>query len=79
MLFYQRRTEEKAETTTIPEKLAKIVEADNISFLKEVENNNKKIDYNKVLSALVAQQQKNRQFGPDYKRDFDHDGPPGIF
>ncbi len=80
MLLYQRKTEEKIDPNTLSEKMHKLVEADNISYMKEIENQNKKIDYNKVFSVLAAQHQKNsRQFGPEPKRDFDHDGAPDVF
>ena len=80
MLFYQKKTEKKCSGDAINDKLNKLVEADNISYMKEIENQNKKIDYSKVFNALAAQHQKNsRQFGPEPKRDFDHDGAPDIF
>ncbi len=81
MLLYQRKSagETKTEPFVMSEQLNKMVENDNISYMKEMETQNKKIDYGKVFSALAAQYKNTKRYDPEPRNDFDHDRPPDIF
>lgn len=78
MLFYQRKDKARMEPAVLTKDLEKMVELDNMKFMKEIESGNQKIDFNKLLAQLAAEQQ-NRFMGPEPRSDFDNDEPPGIF
>jgi hypothetical protein len=78
MLFYQRKGAGKLERGVLRKELEKIVELDNMKYMKEIEAGNNKIDFNKLLAQLAAEQQK-KHIEPEPKPDFDNEEPPGIF
>ena len=81
MLLYHKKGEGNGTPVELSMKLMKQVEVDNMNWLKEVENQKKKIDYGKLYTALLAHQKQNSKFyGPEPKRDFGPDGqPPDVF
>ena len=79
MLFYQQRKEGKYELNILSNHLNSIIGMDNANYMKEIENNNKKVDINKIIKALAEERQKKlKEFGPEHKDDFEDDGAPGI-
>ena len=78
-MFYQLKDPSNLEPSVITEELEKMIEDDNTIYMREVDNENRQINYNKAITQLASNQQtENRYFEPEHKHDFDNDGAPGV-